>query len=1116
MQMKKAFFCFFLFAYAILVACSGEENEISATDSKQDTVLDINKSESETVNIDVPVAEKSPGATTGDSVVTGESLSDKEADLEDVSKAPNRKKNDITRTIMIYMVGSDLESQYGAGSYDIMEIMDSGIDLNKNNVLLYTGGTQEWWLTAIPSNRNVIYELKEDGFSLVEKQLSLNMGDSYTLERFLKYGKEKYPADQFGLILWDHGGGPMLGYGLDEKTSDILEMPELVEALDNSGFEGTNKLEFLGFDACLMGAVETGWNIKDNAKYMIASQETEPGWGWNYAFLSELRYCEDGEDIGKEIIDYYIEAGEEYFEEEPLLLTDLTLSCVDLSKITVLENAINEMYAEVVPDLDAGYFAKASRARNKTKTFGKFTASTSYDLVDLGDMVSFFASDYGEEAEALKKALEEFVCYSKTNVADAAGVSIFYPYENRDYMTYWVEMYEDFDFAPNYTKYLKEFTKLLKKPRSSAWSTMRGIQGNAVKMEDANLMTFQLTPELMEDYAYSQYVILRKVGDNEYLYVINSNDTEIDDTGLISASYNNRMVFAVNNLTGEWSELPMPMFQVTDGTSKDRYTLNAVLFGMPEVDSVFSDVSVGEIQFVLGEIPEMFGIRPLAEEDNLFPAKKLLDYREFSSIEFGVELREPARTENGELLPFREWGKSSRIQGTSLSVSEGFHFEYQDISSDEEYYYMFQVYDLQGNCSVSELFPLPTAETSVGEIAENRESLMETELADYDNLIQGVTVKSVEEFRAETLIELSEKPEDYTFRMDGYTYELPMPLSYLTETGWIFYSWCNFDEITLGPGMYKKAYMHKDGKTLEIEVFNPAGDNKKFKECVVGRISFEFPMESELVLAQETVANALKIDEVMTLLGNPNFVEVETDGKHIALEYYFDYADVLKTNFTCYEMSFSVDTKQLVSLVMANYKEEEAVDSNADTEYLQDYDAPEVLGDDLLSWNVQLMGDVYTLPAPVSAFTENGWEIILAQSVKAGSDLDQGIIMQKDGVVVGFSVFNFSDYQTNAADATVYKLSQMGDATGTWRDMQLVLPGNISIGMTEDVFLNILEKNAAVKEAFSVDVYEGYFGGVTNTYEYADSFDAKLRLRFVDGVLNEITIFNEKCKYRDE
>ncbi len=1115
MRMRKTFFCLLMLALVFTTACSREKDETSTKDLEQSVTSEVTKEDLVAPDNTVPSGEKGMGNAEGEVVEKGESLVEKEENQEDNSKAPSRTKNNITRTIMIYIVGSDLESQGGAASYDILEMMDSGVDLSKNNILLYTGGTNEWWLTAIPSNRNVIYELQADGFVPIEDEIAFNMGESDTLESFLSYGKKYYPAEQFGLILWDHGGGPMLGYGLDEKTSDLLEMSEIVDALDGSGFSGEDKLEFLGFDACLMGAVETGWNIKDNAKYLIASQETEPGWGWNYAFLRELRYCADGAEIGKKIIDYYMETGEAMFYENPYAWSDLTLSCMDLTKVDVLEEAIDALYEEIVPDLSNGYFTKASKARTRTKTFGQFSTNTSYDLVDLANMVTFLETDYEEEAEALQKALDDFVCYSQTNVADATGVSIFYPYENREYMSYWIDMYEEFDFAPNYTEYLKTFTQMLDTPRSDAWSTMRNIQGSAVNQEESCLMTFQLTPEQMADYAYSQYIILRKVAEDEYLFVVNSDDTRIDDAGLVSAGYNNRMVFAVNNVTGEFSEYPMPMMQVRDGTSKDRYTLNAVMYSMSNVEDYFPDVEMGEIQFVLGETPEMYSIYPITEGDNLLPAKQLMDYREFSVIEVGTGVKKPTRDENGELKPFTDWDKSSMIKGTSLNVSDGFHFEYQDVTSDGEYYYMFQMYDSQGNCTVSELFPLPTKDATGDDSDMKQASLMESERGDYANLIQGVTAKSSETFQAETQIELSDMLDDFTFRLDGYTYELPMPLSYLRDTGWICYSWCNFDDINLTPGDYKKAYMHKDGKTIQVEVFNPSGQNKKFKDCIVGRMTFEFPTETELVLAKDISANTINLDDVVTIFGNPNVVTTEADAKSVTIEYDLGYSDLLTTNYCNYQMSFSMETKQLESLVIANYVEEEKTSGKEDIQYLKAYKAPEKLGEKLFSWNVQLLGDVYTLPAPVSSFTENGWEIVLAQNVKAGKDLDKGIIMQKDGVIAEFSVFNFSEYQTNAANATVYKVTQQRSEIDTWSDLQLILPGNISIGMTEEDFLKFIEKDAEVKEAFSVNEYENYDGTKTVTYQYSDSMTASMEFRFVDGELSSITVFNENCQYKD-
>lgn len=43
------------------------------------------------------------------------------------------------------------------------------------------------------------------------------MGEPENLTRFLSYAAQNYPADRFGLILWDHGNGPLIGYGMDKQ-----------------------------------------------------------------------------------------------------------------------------------------------------------------------------------------------------------------------------------------------------------------------------------------------------------------------------------------------------------------------------------------------------------------------------------------------------------------------------------------------------------------------------------------------------------------------------------------------------------------------------------------------------------------------------------------------------------------------------------------------------------------------------------------------------------------------------------------------------------------------------------------------------------------------------------
>lgn len=61
---------------------------------------------------------------------------------EDVFEEQSFKEDEKTGsyTIMLYMIGSDLESQNASASYDILEMLESDIDLSSHNVVLYSGG----------------------------------------------------------------------------------------------------------------------------------------------------------------------------------------------------------------------------------------------------------------------------------------------------------------------------------------------------------------------------------------------------------------------------------------------------------------------------------------------------------------------------------------------------------------------------------------------------------------------------------------------------------------------------------------------------------------------------------------------------------------------------------------------------------------------------------------------------------------------------------------------------------------------------------------------------------------------------------------------------------------
>ena len=231
---------------------------------------------------------------------------------EDDAKTGNGGGNpEKEYTVMVYIVGSNLESRYGAATNDMEEMRAAGLDFDRTNLLVYTGGSKRW-VSNIPNTSNNVLDMSVDTRSQTDRIMaqtdsSADMGLPETLAEFINYCTTNYPARHYGLILWDHGGGPLWGYGSDELfKNDSLLLGELRSAMNSTIFgpgsatpdsvspgsatpDGGRKLDWVGFDACLMGTLENAKLWGDYADYLVGSEELEPGRGWDYTFLNVRR-----------------------------------------------------------------------------------------------------------------------------------------------------------------------------------------------------------------------------------------------------------------------------------------------------------------------------------------------------------------------------------------------------------------------------------------------------------------------------------------------------------------------------------------------------------------------------------------------------------------------------------------------------------------------------------------------------------------------------------------------------------------------------------------------------------------------------------------------------------
>ena len=331
-------------------------------------------------------------------------------------------------TIFVYLCGSDLESDQASATDDLDEML-SATDGENVRFVVEAGGTSEWQNSAIEAGKTQRLVIQDGEIEEVQSLDLRNMGESNTLADFLTWGVASYPAERNGVILWDHGGGSIAGVCSDENfDGDTLTLKELDAALLGAYGTMDGKFDFIGFDACLMGTLETANVLASYADYMYGSEEMEPGSGWDYKSISG--YLSDnpnatGAELGKTICDSYYKS---YRKGEDSGI--VTLSIVDLSKIDKVVKNFNTFSNELCSAAgDSGNLASIVRGVKEADNYGGNNRSEGYtNMVDLRGLAEACESCVPSSSK-LESSLEDAVVYSKagSDHADAGGLSVYYP-----------------------------------------------------------------------------------------------------------------------------------------------------------------------------------------------------------------------------------------------------------------------------------------------------------------------------------------------------------------------------------------------------------------------------------------------------------------------------------------------------------------------------------------------------------------------------------------------------------------------------------------------------------------------------------------------------------------
>ena len=370
-----------------------------------------------------------------------------------------------TATVMVYMNGSDLESEGGSATDDLLEMIDSGIGKNVN-VIVQTMGTEEWQNDLISPDTAQTWKIEDGGMVLVRDDLGkLDCTKKDTLSEFVGYCSTTYPADRYLFIFWDHGGGPVYGFGYNEwlgmDVDESLTLDEMAEA-----FAEHPEIHFdmIGMDCCIMASLETCFALEPFCDYTVLSEDFESSLGWSYS--EWMKPFENNPGIstpvlGKNIIDSMVQKNEldEYGDS----------TCVGTFK----ESAVKQLFTDWItyayqneqPLLETNFSklhtAKPGGRSGDWTDWSEDEASVTLDEFYITDILAIVESvdNESETAQNLVKSLKNCVVYSghTTDKNELTGMSISLPYGEADFYEELRTVYGALGIDMDYIDWLGQF-----------------------------------------------------------------------------------------------------------------------------------------------------------------------------------------------------------------------------------------------------------------------------------------------------------------------------------------------------------------------------------------------------------------------------------------------------------------------------------------------------------------------------------------------------------------------------------------------------------------------------------------------------------------------------------
>jgi hypothetical protein len=235
----------------------------------------------------------------------------------------------------------------------------------------------------------------------------LDLDDPNVLASAVATVFSQFPSEHRALILWDHGGSWMGGFGGDSqdgtRQGSPMSAPVLAEAIA-AGLEGaeiSEPLDILSFDTCLMASAEVALEMQSLADIYIANAELDYGDGWDYStFLSYLSANPDDSlvEIARNEVDSWDEHHASASANDTLLRSHVAIDAAKLPDLAAAVEAFVVAWASS-DMLDGTELGRANYFSLPPYMNQLEEAATEPELRDLGQFLGKMA-DVSDDAVA--------------------------------------------------------------------------------------------------------------------------------------------------------------------------------------------------------------------------------------------------------------------------------------------------------------------------------------------------------------------------------------------------------------------------------------------------------------------------------------------------------------------------------------------------------------------------------------------------------------------------------------------------------------------------------------------------------------------------------------------